>query len=320
MDDRPEALREVLQRHVLRSMQAGTLRTGDRLPSARELAPEFGVDHRVIVAAYRELQADGLVELRPRGGVYVAAGLSGERPLPSVSWVTDLYMQAVARGIPIPELPDWLFRSIASRRLRAVIVAGTADQAAGLCRELQDDFGLETSALPRMEPGTDAVGATDAMGADDAAIRRADLLVTTGAYEVEVRRVGDRLAKPVIVATVRPDLIDGEWRLLLRRPIHVIVADPRFGVLLRQFVDNTAGADNLHIVPATPEAVRAIPEDAATYVTRGARERLDGVPIPGRILPPARVLSQETTREIVTFIVTANLAAFVQGPPRRPER
>ena len=33
---------------------------------------EFGVDHRLILAAYKQLAAEGLVEVRERGGVYVS--------------------------------------------------------------------------------------------------------------------------------------------------------------------------------------------------------------------------------------------------------
>ncbi len=63
---------DTLRGRILRGLQAGTLRNGDRLPSARDLAGEFEVDHRAILAAYRELAAEGLVELRQRGGIYVA--------------------------------------------------------------------------------------------------------------------------------------------------------------------------------------------------------------------------------------------------------
>lgn len=52
-----------------------------------------------------------------------------------------------------------------------------------------------------------------------------------------------------------------------------------------------------------------IPEDAVVYVTQSAREKLGDVKLKGNVLPPARVLSRESSRELTRFIVEANLAA-----------
>jgi DNA-binding FadR family transcriptional regulator len=50
-------LADVLRGRILRGLQGGVLRLGDRLPSARELEAELGTDHRVILDAYRVLAA-----------------------------------------------------------------------------------------------------------------------------------------------------------------------------------------------------------------------------------------------------------------------
>ena len=63
---------DLLRRRVKLGLHAGSLTPGDRLPSTRELAADFRVDHRVVVGAYHQLVAEGLVEMRPRGGIYVA--------------------------------------------------------------------------------------------------------------------------------------------------------------------------------------------------------------------------------------------------------
>lgn len=310
MTESLESLTEVLRRRVLRGLHAGSLRPGDRLPSTRELAQELGVDHRAVVAAYRELDTDGVVELRPRSGVYVPAGPHGSpTPMPSANWLTEIHLQGIARGIPLPELSDWFYRASATLRLRALVVATTIDQAAGLCRELRDDFGLETTALSVAEIHGDG---------NHPMVRRADVLVSTTAQASLVRELGERLGKRTFIVTVRPDLLDGEWRLLLKRPLYVVIADAGFEDVLRQFLDGHPGAENLRIVMAEPEAVQAIPQGAPTYVTRGASERLAGVPIPGRVLPAARVVSEASAREIINFIVGANLDALVSSARRQP--
>jgi GntR family transcriptional regulator/MocR family aminotransferase len=54
---------------------AGRLAPGTRLPSTRELAGELGVSRATVVAAYRELLAEGYLEGRAGSGTYVATAL-----------------------------------------------------------------------------------------------------------------------------------------------------------------------------------------------------------------------------------------------------
>jgi DNA-binding transcriptional MocR family regulator len=57
----------------------GELATGDRLPTIRELASSLGVNRSTVQMAYRELEADGLVESRVGSGTRVArAGHRGD--------------------------------------------------------------------------------------------------------------------------------------------------------------------------------------------------------------------------------------------------
>ena len=52
---------------------SGRLRSGDLLPSERELGEQFGVSRTVIREAIRALEANGLLEVRPGSGMRVAA-------------------------------------------------------------------------------------------------------------------------------------------------------------------------------------------------------------------------------------------------------
>lgn len=305
MADKRDEIAEVVRGRILRGLHAGALRPGDRLPSARDLAAEFEVDHRLVLDAYRLLVAEDLVELRPRGGIYVAADSSGGAGIPRLpeSWFASLFTDALSRGIAAPELHEWLRRAMETLRLRAVVIATTGDQAAGLCRELRDDFGLEA----------DALLADDARTAKPPPLplRRADLVVTTEAHESWLRSVTDDLRKPLIVVTVRPDLRAGEWAMLLRRPVYAIVATPEFGAMLRQFFAGVAGAEeNLRILVFGRDDLATIPDDAPTYVTQRVRDEIGGVRIPGRILPAARTIAVESAREIFAFIVRSNIEAL----------
>ena len=306
MTDPGELIVDTIRRRVLRGIHAGALRVGDRLPSARTLASEFDVDYRVVIAAYKEIAAEGLVEMRSRGGVYVASRPAGVRGIPALpqAWLTEVLTDGLSREIPGPEMHEWLRRCTETLRLRAVVVATTVDQMHGLCRELRDDFGFEAdgATAQSVHAGVEL----------PLSLRRADLIVTTIANADRVHAIGAELRKPVIVIDVRADLLIGEWAILLRRPVYAVVASPEFGDILRKFFAGTQGAENLNIVVAGRDDLTTIPADAPTYVTQQVRREFEGLRIPGRILSAARTISSGSAREIFAFIVRSNAEAIAR--------
>ena len=306
MPESDESLVDLLRQRIQRAVQAGVLQAGARLPSARALQVELGVDHRPVLAAYRELAAEGLVEMRNRGGIYLAAGAVSKNGIPALpeSWIVDMLVGGVSREIPVLELHEWLRRSVETLRLRAVAFESTDDQAMGLCRELQDDYGLQASA--------EHVSVLD--GEIPLSVRRADLLVTTTRHEAAVRRAAEQLGKNCVIASVRPDLITGQWRMLLEAPVYVVIADRGFADTLKQFFADTPGAHNLRAVIAGTDDLSIIPPDAPTYVTKGAYEKVGNERIPGRIIPAPRLFSNTSAREIISVIVRANLKAMRTSP------
>lgn len=307
-----DELVDLLRARILRGIEAGALRAGERLPSAREWAAELKLDHRAVLAAVRELGAEGLVETRERGGIYVSdrqRGGGGVPPLPE-PWIVEVLAQGLTREIPVPELSEWLRRCTETLRLRAAVITTTADQAFGLCREIRDDFGIEAeSIMPDELPERVALDDANAT-ALPLPLRRADLIISTRAHEPSARKVGAALHKPVIVTDVRPDLVTGEWALLLRRPVYAVVATPQFGEMLRRFFAAVPGVENLHVVVFGQDDLTVIPEGAPTYVTQHVRAQLAGVDIPGRILPAARTIAPSSAREILSFVVRSNLEAL----------
>lgn len=304
---------DTLRGRIVRGIQAGTLAAGERLPSSRELATEFDVDYRLVIAAYKALGAEGLVELRPRGGVYLAAhspSVNGVPQLP-VGWLVEVLTQGLVRELPAPDLHEWLRRSVQTLRLRALVITTTTDQASGLCRELRDDFGLEAEGILAHElllPGDST-----------APVRRADLIVATAAHAEAVRALGSRFVRPVIVIDVRPELTGGDWALLLRRPVYVVVATPEFGDMLRDFYSHVPGIDNLHVVVFGRDDLTMIPEGVPTYVTQQVRSQLGDLRIRGRILPAARTISADSAREIFTFMVRSNIDAMSRVRAAAPQ-
>jgi DNA-binding transcriptional MocR family regulator len=67
------ALYEQLCTELMRLIEGGRLSPGDRLPSERELAAQLGVSRTTVVAAYKELEARGIVRSFIGRGTYVSA-------------------------------------------------------------------------------------------------------------------------------------------------------------------------------------------------------------------------------------------------------
>jgi len=179
-----------------------------------------------------------------------------------------------------------------------VIVQASVDQIVGLCKELEDDYGFEAS-------GVEAQALDD--GAVPPELLYADLLVTTKGHESIVCELASRLDKPCIIVDIRPDLIGGDWRLLLNRPVYVVVHDARFVPAMLAFFATVPGADNIRPLVLGVDDLGCIPDDASTYVTRSARQQMKDVVIPGRLLPTTRLIASESARELLRFVVHANL-------------
>ena len=64
---------EQLKAQVIGGIASGELIAGTKLPTVRALATELGIAPNTVARAYRELEADGLIETRGRNGTLVKA-------------------------------------------------------------------------------------------------------------------------------------------------------------------------------------------------------------------------------------------------------
>jgi GntR family transcriptional regulator len=61
-----------LVEQVKHAIETGALRAGEQLPSIRPLAEELVINVNTVAKAYRELEREGVVELRQGAGAFVA--------------------------------------------------------------------------------------------------------------------------------------------------------------------------------------------------------------------------------------------------------
>lgn len=64
---------QAIARRFAQAIRDGTLAPGERLPSVRRLRVDEGVSASTVLQALAQIEADGLIEARPRSGYYVKA-------------------------------------------------------------------------------------------------------------------------------------------------------------------------------------------------------------------------------------------------------
>lgn len=301
MGGRRDDVRETLRRRVLSDLHLGFVRPGQRLASARETARELGTDYRVVVAAGRALEREGLLEIRPRAGIFVGRNA----PLPEaahpelVARLVALLVDEVVCRSPAPGFVERVRRSLETVRLRAACIECNQDQLDSLCRELEVEYGLASKAVEvdRLRRGVPS------------AVRQADLLVSTSFHAGMVRRLAGRLGKACVIVTLDADWCERIVALLAERPVYFIGTDPRWARKVHAIWGAVAGASNLRPVTIGHDALERIPDTAAVVMMPGARRLLAGSPLLARALPEGG-FSRETARQLLHFVVHSNVEAW----------
>src|SRR5262245_25496232 len=63
-----------LMEQVKHAIETGALRAGDQLPGIRPLAEDLVINANTVAKAYRELEHEGVIELRHGAGAFVSGG------------------------------------------------------------------------------------------------------------------------------------------------------------------------------------------------------------------------------------------------------
>ena len=304
---RRNELADTLRRRVVGSVTSGALRRGDRLPSAREVAADFEADPRLVLAAYRILAREGLVEIRRCSGIYVAGmpAVSDGPALVADGWLADVLVQGIEHGIGASRLGDFLRRVVTTRRLRAAVVADTADMRDSACAELRDDYGIDP--VPFMPD------ALDRPGGPAPELLAVDFGFTTEAHAAVMRRAlggaNGTPGKPVVAISLRNQTPPDWQRALEKGRVYMVCTDPRTLTLMEELLGPTE-AQKLTVLVVGRDDVRQIPPSAPVYVTRSAQRRLGEAVVPGRLMATTRTFAPQTARELIRLVVEANLGAM----------
>jgi GntR family transcriptional regulator len=86
-----------LMEQVKHAIETGALRPGDQLPGIRPLAEELVVNPNTVAKAYRELEHEGVIELRQGAGAFVSVRPMGRKPADAVRTAQPIVRAAVER-------------------------------------------------------------------------------------------------------------------------------------------------------------------------------------------------------------------------------
>jgi GntR family transcriptional regulator len=86
-----------LMEQVKHSIETGALRPGEQLPGIRPLAEELVINPNTVAKAYRELEHEGVIELRHGAGAFVSANARGKKGTENLRAGQSLVASAVEK-------------------------------------------------------------------------------------------------------------------------------------------------------------------------------------------------------------------------------
>ena len=110
-----------LMEQVKHAIETGAIRPGEQLPGIRPLAEELVINPNTVAKAYRELEHEGVIELRHGAGAFVSARAPGRKATDNLR---------AARSIVAGTVTRLRSRSVSDEEIRRLFEA----ELAGLSR------------------------------------------------------------------------------------------------------------------------------------------------------------------------------------------
>jgi GntR family transcriptional regulator len=85
------------------SIATGAIKAGDQLPSVRKMAEDLLINPNTVVRAYRDLESEGIVELRHGSGVFVCESVAAR---PDVMKKAEPILRAAVDRLESLDLTD----------------------------------------------------------------------------------------------------------------------------------------------------------------------------------------------------------------------
>jgi DNA-binding transcriptional ArsR family regulator len=301
-------LAEMLRGRLLAGIHTGRLTAGTRLPSYREVSDETGDDLRAVARAYAVLEAEGLVEVRGRSGVFLAEQkrIGGRLLAETARWLVAVGREAWVRRLRVPELPDFVRECTASRVVRCAFVESTVDQVASIGTELREDFGFEVAPVHADRFAPIIVDGADARPRLPAELREADFIATTAFHAREMQAAAGALQVPLVVIRLNAMFVREVQRTLAEQELVVVCADPLFAERLKMFVGDQHPERVRTVLASNRDEVAKLDPSRPVLVSEAARSQLADLPLP-RSFPDQPMIAPESADELLELLIRLNL-------------
>src|SRR5664280_2429824 len=90
-----------LMEQIKHAIDTGAIREGEQLPTIRKVAEELAMNPNTVAKAYRDLQREGIVEVRHGLGVYVAESKTPSDKIVEMRRIGNLLRRAMEKGIAL---------------------------------------------------------------------------------------------------------------------------------------------------------------------------------------------------------------------------
>lgn len=113
-----------LQQQVKHAMRIGLLRSGDQLPTAKDVVKSLGINPNTVLKAYRELERDGLVNARQGQGTFVIVELQTVAPADLAKLRRRLsrwLQEATAMGLDVDDVTELFNGEVAATPRREAL-------------------------------------------------------------------------------------------------------------------------------------------------------------------------------------------------------
>ncbi len=108
-----------IMEQIKHAVENGVLRPGDQLPGMRKLAETMVMNPNTVAKAYRELEHEGLIELRQGAGAFISENLNTKALTDRMQTARPIVDKAVERllalGLSEEEIKRLIDASIAER-------------------------------------------------------------------------------------------------------------------------------------------------------------------------------------------------------------
>jgi len=113
-----------LMEQVKHAVETGAVRAGEQLPGIRPLAEELVINPNTVAKAYRELEHEGVIELRHGAGAFVSAGAARTRRAADKVRVAQPIVTAAVEKLRAKGLSDEEIRRLFEAELAGLTKSG----------------------------------------------------------------------------------------------------------------------------------------------------------------------------------------------------